>query len=271
MPGAGIPVHFVGAECDSWSVKNQANQPMPDELRLIELSVAAMKHAREQHNAATALLLAPGQWSTAAAIAALGLEEVGKSHLCMSALNLPAELREQEAGTFWKMFNNHTVKAAMGLIASTVYLAEQPPPPSLEALWEQVAAVAGRVNNTKFRGLYVDVDDEGALSEPAAVTTEAEAREVVDMLGAVLDGLREMDLNFETLDDPADFLAFLHEFNQHGGIYALFSQAESADDVARILGDFRAVVRGEAPEPEWLRTMTWNGLPAGPQPEAIER
>lgn len=258
-------MQFVGAECDSWSVKNQVNQPVPSELRLVELSVAAMKHAREQHNAAAALLLAPSQWSTAAAIAALGLEEVGKSHLCMSALNLPADLREQEAGAFWKMFNNHTVKAAMGQIASAVYLSEQPPP-SLEALWEQAAEVAGRINNTKFRGLDVDVDDEGALSEPAAVTTEAEAREVVDMLGAVLDGLREMDLSFEMLDDPADFLAFLHEFNQGGGIYALLSQVDSAADVARMLGEFRAVVRGEAPEPEWLRTMTANGLPAGPQP-----
>jgi hypothetical protein len=53
--------------------------------------------------------------------------------------------------------------------------------------------------------------------------------------------------------------------------FRVSSQFESADDVARMLGDFRAVVRGEAPEPEWLRSMTSSGLPAGPQPAAIER
>jgi AbiV family abortive infection protein len=221
---------------------------MPSDRRLIELAVAAVRHAREQLQDAEALL-ARGRWASALVDAALGLEEMGKSYLCTSALTLPVELHESEAAAFWKMFDSHTVKAVFAQVPLATYIAAAPP--NLTTLLADITASGAKVNDAKFRGLYVDVDDEGEMAEPDDVT-ENDARAVVDQLARALDDSRARGLSFEDAD-PAEVAEFIAWWRETGDPGALIDPAKTEDDVARMLVEMRALVRDEGPTPAWLR------------------
>ena len=241
------------------------DKPVPGEMRLAELAIAAARNARRQHHEA-AELLALRRWPTAFVVAALGLEEVGKAYLCGSALNLPAEVRSQDPESFWGIFYSHTKKAAFARLPFTVFLSA--PAPDLDALWNELTAAAGRVHDTKLHGLYVDVDDDGDLLEPPAVVAEADAREMVDQFGRVLDELLAAGLSFEDVDDPAEFAAFIRWLRERADLFAKFSACESEQDSARMMSDIGAMVRGEPPA-DWLREALPELLGDGPQPPIV--
>ncbi len=251
--------------CVSWSVARYRDKPMPDEIRLAELSIAAARNARRQHREAAELVVL-GRWPTAYVVAALGLEEVGKAHLCATALHMSPEMREQDLEGFWEIFYSHTKKAAfarlpLSMVASAAV-------GNMEALWNELTAAASRVHDTKMRGLYVDVDVDGALLEPPTVITEDEARAMVDELGNVLDSLLAAQISLEDIEDPAEFAAFQRWLRERTDLFATFASCESEEDAARMMNDIGAMVRGETPAP-WLREALPELLGDGPQPPIV--
>lgn len=241
------------------------NKPVPGETSLAELAIAAARNARRQHHEAIELLTL-GRWPTAFALAALGLEEVGKAYLCGSALNMPAEVRAQDSEGFWGIFYSHPKKAAFAGLQLAVVLSVAAP--NLDALWDELTAAASRVHDTKMRGLYVDVDDDNSLLEPPAVVAEADAREMVEELGRVLDELLATGLSYEDIDDHTRFVAFMRWMRERMDLFAMLNACESEQDAARMISDIGAMVRGEPPA-AWLREALPELLGDGPRPPIV--
>lgn len=229
-------------------VGKRTNKPMPDEPHLIKLSVAAIKHAREYLEDAEALL-DRGRWPAALVDAALGLEEMGKSYMCISALVLPAEQREAYAAGFWKNFDSHIAKALVAQTPLITVMAATAPSPA--TLFADLEAASTALNNAKFKALYVDVADDGELSEPDEVT-EADARAAVEQLGRALNDSHAMGLSFEDAD-PAIVVEFLAWWRRNGDPSAFMELAETDADAARMLIEAREMIRGDGPVPEWIR------------------
>lgn len=218
-------------------------KPMPSERQLIQLAIAAIRHARGQLQDAEHLIERE-RWSPALVTAALGLEEMGKAHLCTSMLAYSPEQRATQATEFWKTFNSHAAKAA---IAQTqLMMLTSPAPPNAATLFADITASAEKVNDAKFRGLYVDVAEDGELTEPDEVA-EAHARAVVEQLARVLTG--GLSLENADPDEVTEFLAWWRENGDPGVVAAV---AETDTDAARMLLEMRAMAQDEGPVPDWI-------------------
>lgn len=180
--------------------------------------------------------------------AALGLEEIGKSYLCVSTLVMPAEMREAQTAEFWKRFDSHIAKAMVAQTPLATVMAATAPAPA--TLFADIEAASAKINDAKFRGLYVDVDGDGELSEPDDVT-EADAREVVEKLDRILNDSLAMGLSFEDAD-PTTVVEFLAWWRENGDMNAFATEPETEVDVARMLIEARDMVRGEGPIPPWM-------------------
>lgn len=93
---------------------SKKNVRVPDDSELVRLAAAACESAASKLEAAT-LLLGAEQWAEAFYNAALGFEELGKAHLCLTVVMIPTQYRSDVTPReFSEMFNGHGAKAAFG-------------------------------------------------------------------------------------------------------------------------------------------------------------
>ncbi|MFD6826588.1 AbiV family abortive infection protein [Streptomyces sp. NPDC060085] len=210
------------------------------ERTVIDLAAAAFQNARVLLTSAQAVLEAQ-QWPPAFAFGALALEEVGKGALCMMTLAMPPGVREEFRPDFQKAFTSHQAKAefahlVLEMVADSVSS-------SLEQLLDDVVASARRTNAVKFRGLYVDYTDTGALLQPNDVG-ESDARW---MLATVARALAESRFAEAAVAEPDVFLDFLHRWQDDLDVDDLNEYVSKDPD--QFLAQVRAFVRDDVSLP----------------------
>ncbi|QDN54145.1 AbiV family abortive infection protein [Streptomyces sp. S1D4-20] len=173
------------------------------ERTVVDLAGAAFKNARSLRTSAQAVLDAH-QWPAAFSFAALALEEVGKAALCMMTISMPPAVREEFRPDFERAFTHHQVKAEFAHL--TLAMVDDKVPVSFEQLLDDVVASAHQTNAVKFRGLYVDYTNAGALLEPEDVG-ESEARW---MVATVTTALASASAAEDAVAEPDVFLDFIH-------------------------------------------------------------
>lgn len=152
---------------------------VPNDAQLIKMAAEAAKNATAKQDAAAKLLDASGDPSTAFAVAALGMEELGKSFLCSYLLAQPPETLAKVAAF---MLGNHVIKMHFAATAIRVFVDEADLPDDPAALFEQITTAATTTNDTKFHSLYVDAEADGVtIRTPDA--TASDARALVVLLG----------------------------------------------------------------------------------------
>jgi len=227
---------------------------MPTDTELLQLAGAATESAARKLTAAQ-LLLDAGQWAEAFANAALGFEELGKAQLCFMVINIPDQFRsELTPKEFGRMFNGHEAKASFAHLILRGILDEDAPAAVTDLVAEAEAAAA-LTNDTKFRGLYVDLKADGSLSHPDDISEDA-ANWMVDRLRRLLDWIGPM---FAAMSEDGEvFLAFAREFRANLDVAAIASAVES--DVDTWMAQLRGAVRDNGPAPAWME----DALPALP-------
>jgi len=218
---------------------------VPDDGELVGIAAAASESAASKLKAAT-LLFGAGQWAEAFYNAALGFEELGKAHLCMTMVVIPVQYRGAfSAREFSEMFNGHAAKAAFGHLV--LQMVDQDAPVAVTDMLAEVEAAATQTNTTKFRGLYVDLGADGALLRPRDVG-EADARWMVDRLQTLHDWVGPMYI--ELGRDP-DFLVFLQQFRE--GIDVAAVGAAVGTDMNLLLRQMRSLFQNpETAPPPWI-------------------
>ncbi|MGW2292042.1 AbiV family abortive infection protein [Streptomyces phaeochromogenes] len=212
------------------------------ERTVVDLAAAAFKNARSMQTSAQALLDVQ-QWPSAFAFAALALEEIGKAALCTTMLAMPPVGREAFRPDFERACSHHQTKAELahlilGMVADTV-------PASLQQLLDDVAAEARRTNTVKFRGLYTDYTDTGALLLPDDTVSESDARWMVITLTTALD--QSSSTEAAVADDPGAYLDLLRQWQNDVDFDAL--SADVANNPDQFLTQIRAFVRDDVPPP----------------------
>ncbi|MEW1648633.1 AbiV family abortive infection protein [Streptomyces sp. NPDC091219] len=218
---------------------------VPDDGELIGIAAAACESAASKLKAAT-LLFGAGQWAEAFYNAALGFEELGKAHLCMSVAVIPTQYRSAlSAREFSDMFNGHAIKAAFGHLV--LQMVDQDAPAAVTDMLAEVEAAATQTNTTKFRGLYVDLGADGVLLRPTDVA-EADARWMVGRLQTLYDWVGPM---YIALGQDPDFLVFLQQFREGIDVAAVGAAVDT--DIDLLLRQMRGLFQdpGTAPPP-WL-------------------
>ncbi|WP_164904798.1 AbiV family abortive infection protein [Streptomyces cyaneus] len=211
------------------------------ERTVVDLAAAAFKNARALHTSAQAVLDAH-QWPASFSFAALALEEVGKAALCMMTLSMPPAVREEFRPDFEKAFTHHQTKAEFAHLVMA--MAGDDVPASIEQLVDDVVAAARRTNAVKFRGLYVDYTDTGALLQPQDVG-ESDARW---MVAAVTAALAEACPAEDAVAEPDVFLDFMRQWQDSVDLDALGAYVEAAPE--QFLTQVRAMVRDDVSPPD---------------------
>lgn len=222
----------------------------PNDAQLIKLAAEAVKNAASKQDAARRLLDAGGDPSTAFAIAALAMEELGKSFVCSNLLAQPSAEVRTKAGPRW--LADHQVKMAIAFAMIRLFVDEADLPDNADDLFEQIAKASTDTNDEKFRGLYVDAHDDGAsIRIPGA--SETDARALVDLVGRAIDVLTAQGLTLDGTEDPEQFGVFMDHIKTSPG-RAAAEQLAGADPLTT-LGQFRDAVRNQGPVPAWLLTL----------------
>ncbi|MFE2487194.1 AbiV family abortive infection protein [Streptomyces mirabilis] len=231
------------------------------ERTVVDLAAAAFTNARALLTSAQALL-DERQWPTAFSVAALALEEVGKASLCMTTLVMPPAVREEFRPAFAKAFTDHQAKAefahlVLGMVADEM-------PASLEQLLDDVVASARRTNAVKFRGLYVDYTDTGALLKPDSVG-ESEARWMVTTVTSTLAASGPAEA---AAAEPDVLLDFIRQWQSGVDFDALSAYVEAAPE--QFLADMRAFGRDDVLPPAlFLGNTLAEQLTAAAAPAAL--
>lgn len=221
---------------------------LPDAVGLVKLVGAAYNNAASYHAAASGLLAA-GNTPLALSNASLGYEELGKAGLCLATLAMPPEVRAEFAPEFGKSFGDHVAKVGFVHFGFRVFVSPQVPP-SLETLLAEVGEAALATHAAKMRGLYVDIDADGTIHEPAEVDP-LDAEVMVGLLGLMLE--KQSQLRIYSLADPADVVEVYQSLWDSEFAVALERQASVDPDA--FLAEIRAAARGEAPFPGWVQEM----------------
>lgn len=215
----------------------------PNDSQLIRLSAEAVKNAARKQDSAAKLLAADGDPSTAFAVAALGMEELGKSFVCSTLLSQPPQTREKASAA---LLSSHQAKMYYASTVIRLFVDEAELPADPDALFAQIAAAAEDTNEQKFHGLYVDAEEDGVgIRTPDA--TLSQARALVDMLGHAISALTAKGLTLTGEEDPAEFRSYMDHLNHNR------AQAEQLIDEnpLAVFDGFRAVTNGQTP-PQWL-------------------
>jgi AbiV family abortive infection protein len=229
---------------------------MPTDAELMQLMGAAAESAARKLRAAR-LLLDDDQWAEAFANAALGLEELGKAHLCLTWAGFPLEIRKElSPRDFTQMFNGHEAKASTAHLILRSMIDTVPPTGAAELIAD-VEAAAAQTNDTKFRGLYVDLAADGSLMHPDSVS-EADAQWVVGRLQELLDWAGPM---YAELAGDADFLTFVQEFRENLDVSAI--AAAVAQDPDAWMAQLHSALHGQGPAPAWIESA-FPPLPGSP-------
>ncbi len=219
---------------------------VPTDAQLIKMAAEAVKSAANKQDTAAKVLDAGGDPSSAFALAALGLEELGKSFVCSTVLSRPVETRAKDAAL---MLASHAIKMQVAVMAIRVFVDEADLPDDAGALFAQITATATSTNAKKFDNLYVDAVEDGVTIRTPNATVD-DARALADLLGSAISALTEKDLTLTGEEDPARFRTLMDHLNTNR------EPAERLldEDPLAFLGGFRAMTRGEA-VPEWLIEM----------------
>lgn len=242
------------------------NVRVPDDSELARVAAAACESGGSKLKAAT-LLLGAQQWAEAYYNAALGFEELGKSHLCLTVLMIPAQYRsELSPREFSEMFNGHGTKAAFGHLVLRGLL-DQDAPAAVTDMLVDAAAAAAQTNTTKFRGLYVDLGADGTLLHPSDVA-EADACWMVERLQTLHDWMAPMCADVGR--DPG-LLAYLVQFRENIDANAIAAAIDADPDLW--FQQMRAAIQAPMTAPSWmadaLRALTGTEEPPridAPQP-----
>ncbi|MFD7897725.1 AbiV family abortive infection protein [Streptomyces sp. NPDC059743] len=200
--------------------------------------VAAFKNARALLTGARAVL-DEQEWPAAFSMAALALEEVGKATLCMTMLGMPPTEREKFRPAFNKAFTDHQAKATFAHLVLAMVADEVSA--TLEKMMDDVIESARRTNTVKFRGLYVDCTDTGALLKPDDVA-EADARWMVN---TVTTTLAESGPAEAAVAEPDVYLDFVHQWQSGVDFDALGAYIDTAPD--KFLAEVRAFTHDDVP------------------------
>ncbi|WP_162602921.1 AbiV family abortive infection protein [Streptomyces sp. CS090A] len=228
---------------------------------VVDIAAASFSNARTLHTSAQAVLDGH-QWPTAFSIGALALEEIGKASLCMTMLIMPPAEREAFRPAFEKAFTSHQAKALFAHIILAVTAEETPA--SLEQLVEEAVAFARQTNALKFRGLYVDYTDTGALLKPDAVD-EAEAKWMVATVATVL---TESEPAEAAVSEPDLYLEALRTWQSEVDTAALHAYFE--ENLQEAIGHVQAFVRDDVAPPALFLGATFTDTIATAQAELAE-
>ncbi|MFE5687696.1 AbiV family abortive infection protein [Streptomyces sp. NPDC056512] len=207
---------------------------------LLDIASASFANARALLTSAEAVL-DESQWPTSFSLGALALEEVGKAFLCMGLMGMRPVDREEARSTFEQAFTNHLAKAALAHIALAMTTGEVPA--SLEQLLEEAIEAAHRTNAVKFRGLYVDYTDAGALLKPDSID-EATARE---MFATVTSALAVTELVEIAASNPDRSLDLYRQFHSEVDQVALEQHIDA--NPQEFFGHIRALVHDDVIPP----------------------
>jgi len=153
------------------------SKAVPDLDAIGDLAITAAKNSRRLLHDAE-LLLSRGRWPTAHAIAVLAFEEAGKAWLCVVAMLMPDDARDEFP--FGDLDWDHRWKlgAAHGMAAMLAFIrADSNAPPAIMRAADELEALARQDNEAKKRGFYADCAD-GVVWDPAGVSKSDAARTV---------------------------------------------------------------------------------------------
>jgi AbiV family abortive infection protein len=160
-------------------------KPLPSPEEALDLLQASLRNARDLVEAARALVDV-GHAPRAYSLATLAFEEIGKAHMCISAMRrdpqssvLPSFGPSGES--FWQAWVGHGPKLAFAE-AFLTYAVRGTGSPG-DGIADRLIEHARAENRRKMRGFYVDFDA-GVLT-PDAITLE-EARQQIDDVSTVL-------------------------------------------------------------------------------------
>ena len=159
--------------------------PVPDLDTLGDLAITAARNSRRLLDDAD-LLLKRGRWPTAYSVAVLAFEEAGKVWLCVVAMMVPADTRQEYP--FAGMTGAHLDKlmAAHAMAHMHAFLrGGANAPKSMIDVGEDLETLAREHNQAKQRGLYADLSD-GVIWSPDQVT-KSEATQMVATVRGLLD------------------------------------------------------------------------------------
>ncbi|MEV5880610.1 AbiV family abortive infection protein [Streptomyces sp. NPDC052101] len=211
------------------------------ERMVVDVAAAAFKNARALLTSAQAVLDAH-QWPASFSFGALALEEVGKAAMCMMMLAMPPTVPEEFRSGFDKAFTNHQAKAEFAHLVLGMFADEVPA--SLQQLMDDAIASARQTNNVKFRGLYVDYTDTGALLEPDTVVNESQARWMVTAVTTALAWSNPVEA---AVAEPDIYLDFVHQWQDGVDFDALGAYVTASPD--QFIAHIRALARDDVPPP----------------------
>ncbi|WP_433860202.1 AbiV family abortive infection protein [Streptomyces kronopolitis] len=211
---------------------------------VVDIASASFTNARALLASAQAVLNGH-QWPTSFAIGALALEEIGKAALCMTLLIMSPTEREEFRPDFEKAFTNHQAKAMFAHLVLAMTAEEVPA--SLEELAEAVITSARRTNAVKFRGLYVDYTNTGALLKPDTID-EAAARW---MVATVTTALAEAEPAEAAVAEPDRYLDYIRQWQSEVDVAAFEAYLET--DPQECFAHIRALVRDDVLPPAKFR------------------
>jgi len=169
--------------------------PVPDLETLGELAITVTKNSRRLLDDAD-LLLKRGRWPTAYSLAVLAFEEAGKAWLCVIAMMVPADTREEYP--FAGMIGAHLDKlmAAHAMAHMDAFLrGGANAPKSMVAVGEELETLAREHNRAKQRGLYADLSN-SVIWSPDQVTRSEAARMIATVRGLLDHGGHLADPEF---------------------------------------------------------------------------
>ncbi|WP_228978576.1 AbiV family abortive infection protein [Streptomyces sp. DH12] len=203
---------------------------------LVQLATEAVKNARSLQASARAVRDGR-QWPMAFSVAALALEELGKSSLCVSMLGMPDAMRAEMRPKFPRFFNSHEAKAACA--HALLAMVAGPVPESVDRLMEEAIMAAASTNAVKFRGLYVDYTAIGDILTPQDVTAE-QAQQMIDIVEAALEQAVAVE---ESMERPDVYLGLVRRMRASEGYLRAFNGWE--EDADHLLTQTRALAQDE--------------------------
>jgi AbiV family abortive infection protein len=150
-----------------------------------DFAIAAARNSRRLLEDAE-LLASRGRWPGAYSYAILAFEEAGKAWLCIIAMMMPDDSRDEFP--FGDLDWDHTWKlgAAHGMAFMLSFIrGGEDAPESIFQDGNVIEALARKHNQAKQRGIYADLTD-GVVWEPAQITRD-EARGMVAAVRDLLD------------------------------------------------------------------------------------
>ena len=211
-----------------------------DRPALVRYAAKAARNASDLAEDAE-LLVSAGRYGRAYSLAALAVEEVGKSGGLLALAMMPDEMRVR--APVRELLEWHALKQMGGLLTGVLEMSTPgvtdrlagTSTGQLAELLSGVAAQARDADQAKKRGFYVDMDDAGQIREPSEVS-EAEAREAIARARHAVTAasmLNDPSAQARLADPPPDALPLASTLFE---VYFQNRDIDSAEAVAALVG-----------------------------------